>query len=229
LDQGTSWFIKDLARGTDTIDGNIAIVNTSNGVTANAVTITTLAANGSVYGEIRANSVITDNLTVVTSNTVVFTNAVYPANITANNVVANTGIYGNLQTSSQPVITTVGNLTNLTVLGNTVMNGLADICGTFMVGLYLGNVANGGTVDTNTSNVPQYLINPNAATIASATILMPSTPPSGRRISFSFSNTITALTMTSSVGHTVAGALTTASNTTPAAFVFYSNVWYRTV
>lgn len=231
LDNGTSWLIKDITRSTSVFDGNLVIINThANGTPAIAVNITTLDANGNVYSTIRANSVITDALTVVTSNSVILSNATLPGNITANNITANTGIYGVLKTSSQPNVTTVGNLTNLTVLGNTTMTNMADVCGTFVVGLYMGNISTGQTVDTNSANVPQYIINPNAATIASATIIMPSiaNSPDGRRISFSFANTITALTMSASANTTILGALTTASNTTPAAFVFRSNVWYRT-
>lgn len=231
LDNGTSWMIKDLTRGTSIHDGNLTIINThANGTPALAINISTLDANGNVYGTIRANSITTDYLTVINSNTIVYSSAVYPGNITANNITANTGFYGVLKTSSQPNVTTVGNLTNLTVLGTTTMNNVADICGTFVVGLYMGNISTGQTVDTNSANVPQYIINPNAATIASATIIMPSVANSqdGRRISFSFANTITALTMSASANTTILGALTTASNTTPAAFVFRSNVWYRT-
>jgi hypothetical protein len=231
LDNGTSWAIKDLTRSTSILDGNLIIINThANGVPAIAVNISTLDANGNVYSTIRANSIITDNLTVVNANTIVYSSAVYPGNITANNITANTGIYGVLKTSSQPNVTTVGNLTNLTVLGSTTMTNMADVCGTFVVGLYMGNISTGQTVDTNSANVPQYIINPNAATIASATIIMPSiaNSPDGRRVSLSFANTITALTMSASAGTTILGALTTASNTTPAAFVFRSNVWYRT-
>jgi hypothetical protein len=231
LDNGTNWMIRDLTRTTSVFDGNLVIINThANGTPAIAVNITTLDANGNVYSTIRANSVITDNLTVITSNSVVLSNASLPGNIVANNVTANTGIYGVLKTSSQPNVTTVGNLTNLTVLGTTTMTNVADVCGTFVVGLYMGNISTGQTVDTNSANVPQYIINPNASTIASATIIMPSIANSqdGRRISFSFANTITALTMSASANTTILGALTTASNTTPAAFVFRSNVWYRT-
>lgn len=231
LDNGTIWTIKDLTRSTSIFDGNLIIINThANGVPAVAVNISTLDANGNVYSTIRANSIITDNLTVVNTNTIVYSSAIYPGNITANNITANTGIYGVLKTSSQPNVTTVGNLTNLTVLGTTTMTNMADVCGTFVVGLYMGNISTGQTVDTNSANVPQYIINPNAATIASATIIMPSiaNSPDGRRVSFSFANTITALTMSASGGTSILGALTTASNTTPAAFVFRSNVWYRT-
>ena len=231
LDNGTSWTIRDLTRGTNSLDGNLVIINThANGTPAVAVNISTLDANGNVYGTIRANSIITDNLTVVNSNTIVYSSAIYPGNITANNITANTGIYGVLKTSSQPNVTTVGNLTNLTVLGTTTMTNMADVCGTFVVGLYMGNISTGQTVDTNSANVPQYIINPNASTIASATIIMPSiaNSPDGRRISFSFANTVTNLTMSASANTTILGALTTASNTTPAAFVFRSNVWYRT-
>jgi hypothetical protein len=231
LDNGTTWSVRDLNRGTQVLDGNVVIINThANGTPAVAVNITTLAANGNVYSTIRANSVITDALTVITSNSVVLSNASLPGNITANNVTANTGLYGVLKTSSQPNVTTVGNLTNLTVLGTTTMTNMADVCGTFVVGLYMGNISTGQTVDTNSVNVPQYIINPNASTIAAATIIMPSiaNSPDGRRISFSFANTITALTMSASANTTILGALTTASNTTPAAFVFRSNVWYRT-
>jgi hypothetical protein len=231
LDNGTSWMIKDLTRGTSIHDGNLTIINThANGTPALAINISTLDSNGNVYGTIRANSITTDYLTVINSNTIVYSSAVYPGNITANNITANTGFYGVLKTSSQPNVTTVGNLTNLTVLGTTVMTNRADVCGLFTVGLFIGNIASGQTVDTNSANVPQYIINPNAATIASATIIMPSVANSqdGRRISFSFANTITALTMSASANTTILGALTTASNTTPAAFVFRSNVWYRT-
>jgi hypothetical protein len=231
LDNGTSWIIKDLTRSTSYLDGNLVIINThANGTPAIAVNITTLDANGNVYSTIRANSVITDALTVITSNSVVLSNASLPGNITANNVTANTGIYGVLKTSSQPNVTTVGNLTNLTVLGTTTMTNMADVCGTFVVGLYTGNITSGQTVDTNSANVPQYIINPNESTIAAATIIMPSiaNSPAGRRISFSFANTITTLTMSASANTTIQGGLTTASNTTPAAFVFSSGVWYRT-
>ena len=232
LDNGTSWMIKDLTRGTSIHDGNLTIINThANGTPALAINISTLDSNGNVYGTIRANSITTDYLTVINSNTIVYSSAVYPGNITANNITANTGFYGVLKTSSQPSVTTVGNLTNLNVLGNTIMTNRADVCGLFTVGLYIANLTSTGqTVDTNSANVPQYIINPNVSTVASATIIMPSiaNSPDGRRISFSFANTITALTMSASANTTIVGALTTASNTTPAAFVFRSNIWYRT-
>lgn len=232
LDNGTSWMIKDLTRGTGIHDGNLTIINThANGTPALAINISTLDSNGNVYGTIRANSITTDYLTVINSNTIVYSSAVYPGNITANNITANTGFYGVLKTSSQPSVTTVGNLTNLNVLGNTIMTNRADVCGLFTVGLYIANLTSTGqTVDTNSANVPQYIINPNVSTVASATIIMPSiaNSPDGRRISFSFANTITALTMSASANTTIVGALTTASNTTPAAFVFRSNIWYRT-
>ena len=232
LDNRTSWMIKDLTRGTGIHDGNLTIINThANGTPALAINISTLDSNGNVYGTIRANSITTDYLTVINSNTIVYSSAVYPGNITANNITANTGFYGVLKTSSQPSVTTVGNLTNLNVLGNTIMTNRADVCGLFTVGLYIANLTSTGqTVDTNSANVPQYIINPNVSTVASATIIMPSiaNSPDGRRISFSFANTITALTMSASANTTIVGALTTASNTTPAAFVFRSNIWYRT-
>jgi len=112
LDNGTSWMIKDLTRGTSIHDGNLTIINThANGTPALAINISTLDSNGNVYGTIRANSITTDYLTVINSNTIVYSSAVYPGNITANNITANTGFYGVLKTSSQPSVTTVGNLT----------------------------------------------------------------------------------------------------------------------
>jgi hypothetical protein len=231
LDNGTSWTIKDLTRSTGILDGNLIIINThANGVPAVAVNISTLDANGNVYSTIRANSIITDNLTVVNTNTIVYSSAIYPGNITANNITANTGIYGVLKTSSQPNVTTVGNLTNLTVLGTTTMTNVADICGTMVTGLYFANVASGGTFDLNTSNVPQYIFNPSSGNIASGFITMPSVSNSqdGRRVSISFGGTVVSLAVIGGTGTSVSGAANTASTSTPMAFVFRSNIWYRT-
>jgi hypothetical protein len=229
LNNGTTWRIIDQSRGREYHDGNIIIIDQQNGVSANAVTITTTNAAGNVWGTITANSIITNQLTVVSGSTVIYTNGVYTGSVTANNVVANLGLYGQLRTSAQPNITSLGNLSSLTVTGNTTLNAVADICATFVLGATLANVAANGTVDCNSTTVPQYIVNP-STTIAAATILFPSSPPQGRRIGFSFSNTITALTMTTSTaGHSILGPLTTANVNSPVGYIFYSNVWYRAV
>jgi hypothetical protein len=165
--------------------------------------------------------------------------ASYTGNVTAANIIANTGIHGTIRTASQTNITLVGTLTSLSVsgnanVGNLTVSSLTDLCGGDAVGVQFANAVNSGSTQIF-SNVGFVLINPTSSTISSHTITMPVTPYRGQLIRIGFSNTVTTLTQAGSGSDSVYGAITTANTAAGTTWIYYqqtnvnsgNGVWYR--
>jgi hypothetical protein len=226
-DGGTSWSISEATRNRNEFQGNVNFYTTISNTTATGVTITVANVGGVVKGNIYANNIIVDTL-VSSGNS-----ATYTGNLTANNLIANTGIYGNIQTAVQSGITLVGTLTSLSVsgnanVGNATVTGMTDMCGGTTYGVQYANVTNGGSTQIY-SNIGFALLNPNAGTISTHTIIMPATPVNGQSIRIAFANTITTLTQSGSGGQTVNGAFSTGNTTFGGTWIYHTstNAWYR--
>lgn len=226
---GTTWSITELTRNTNEFQGNVNFYTTISNATATGVTISVANVGGVVQGNIYANNVIVDTL-ISSGNS-----ATYTGNVTASNLIANTGIYGTIRTATQPNITLVGTLTSLSVsgnanVGNITVTGMTDMCGGTVYGVQVANASNGGSTQIN-SNIGMALLRtgPGTGTIATHTIIMPATPMNGQAIQIAFANTITTLTQSGSGSQTVNGAFTTGNTSFGATWIYESstNAWYR--
>lgn len=225
-DGGTSWNITDMTRNRNAFQGNVVFTANVGNASVNGVTISVSSVSGNVFGEIRANSIVVDTLT--SSGT----NATYTGNVTANNFIANSGYYGNIQTPIQTGITLVGTLSSLSVsgnanVGNITVTGLTDMCGGTAYGLQLVANAENGQSTQIYSNIGAIIVQPNAV-IASYTLVMPQTPMNGQIIKIAFANTITSLTHTT-VGQTIKGSFATANANVGGEWMYHTstNTWYK--
>lgn len=232
LNNGTSWLITESTRPSNTIQGNLTFQTVVANTSTTGVSITVSNIGGAAVGNITATNFIGNIIS--TSNS-----ASYTGNVTAANIVANTGIYGTIRTASQTNITLLGTLTSLSVsgnanVGNLTVSSIADLCGGDAVGAQFANAVNAGSTQIY-SNVGFVLINPTASTIASHTITMPATPMNGQHIRIAFANTITTLTQAGSGSDTVYGGITTGNTSGGTTWIYYKNgnvnsgngVWYR--
>ena len=234
---GTSFAINDLTNNRDVVaGGNLAITTNVNGNAASGIIMTVTNIGGVAVGNITANNFI-GNVISLGSNSASFT-----GNLTANYVIANLGLVGTLTTVAQPNITSLGNLTGLTVngnvtVGNITANGYADLCGGDGYGVQYLSATNSGT-STLYSNVGFVVINPTSSTIASHTVVMPGTygaARNGQVIRIAFANTITTFTNSGFGSDSINGGITTANSSQACTFIYYKNaainsgngVWYR--
>lgn len=97
--------------GSNNASGSI----TTNNVISPVATITTM---NSTTGNITTLNSTTGNITTVNSNSIVNTTGINTATLTATGLISGSTIGGTLTTASQPNITSVGTLTNLTATGN---------------------------------------------------------------------------------------------------------------
>lgn len=234
---GTSFLISDLTNNRDTVPGgNLSVTTNVNGNAATGILMTVTNVNGVAIGNITANNFI-GNIISLGSNSASFT-----GNITANYVIANLGLQGTLTTAAQPNITSLGNLTSLTVTGNATIgnitaNGYTDMCGGDGYGVQYLSATSGGT-STLYSNVGLVVVNPSTNPIATHTLVMPGTygtPRNGQMIRIAFGNTITALSQSAFGAASVYGGITTANIAQASTWIYYQNaainsgngVWYR--
>jgi hypothetical protein len=225
-DGGVSWNISEQTRNRSILQGNVGIVANVANVSTTGISMTVSQVGGSVFGEIRANSIVVDS---VTSSG---TNATYSGNVTAGNIIANTAIYGTINTPIQSNITLIGTQTSLSVsgnanVGNLTTTGMTDMCGGTQYGIqFVPNAVNGASTQI-WSNIGTVIIQPNAV-IASYTITMPATPVNGQVILVMFANTVTSLTQTSS-GAVVNGKFTTANANVGGQWMYHTttNTWYK--
>lgn len=222
VDSGTSYSIFDLSRARDTVQGgSFTVTNTVSNATVSGITMT--VSTGGV-GNITATNFLGNIINIGTNS------AVLSGNITANSVIANIGLYGNIMTPIQTGITQVGTLTSANVsgnltAGNLTVSGAFDSCAVVQeTGIQYIVATNGGSTNIY-SNVSLVIVNP-AGTIASYTLVMPSTAANGQVIHMTFGNTITSLTHTAG-SNTIKGALTTAANTAGGTWYYYNTIWYR--
>lgn len=225
VNSGATWQIKETTRNRSIIQGDLTFQTVVANATANAITMTSSNVGGVAVGNITATNFF--GAFTSTGNNISVT-----GNITANNITANTAIYGNIATPTQSGITLVGTLTSLSVsgnanVGNLTTTGMTDMCGGTMYGYqYVANAANGASTQIY-SNIGWCIIAPNAV-IASYTVIMPATPSDGQAIKISFANTITALTHTTG-GAALKGGYTTANANVGGEWIYHSlsNTWYK--
>lgn len=232
LNNGTSWLITESTRPSNVIQGNLTFQTVVANASATGISMTVSNIGGVAVGNITATNFIGNIITTGNS-------ASYTGNVTAANIIANTGIYGTIRTASQTNITLVGTLTSLSVsgnanVGNLTVSSLTDLCGGDAVGVQFANAVNSGSTQIY-SNVGFVLINPTSSTISSHTITMPATPYRGQSIRIGFSNTVTTLTQAGSGSDSVYGAITTANTSAGTTWIYYqqtnvnsgNGVWYR--
>lgn len=237
VDGGTTFNLIDLSNNkTNVMGGNLVITTGISGNAVNGIVMTVSNVSGVAVGNIQATNFI-GNIISLGSTDISAT-----GNITANFLVANLGIDGTLITSVQPNITSLGNLTSLTVtanasIGNLTVNGMTDMCGGDMYGVQYASATDGGT-SLLYSNVGLVVINPSSSTISTHTIVMPGTygtAANGQIIRIAFANTITTLTQNGQGSDVVRGGLSTANTSLGGTWVYYKNgainsgngVWYR--
>lgn len=232
LNSGATWQIKEPTRNLSIVQGNLTLTALIANITTSGISMTVANIGGTAVGNITASNFFGPFTS--TGNNISVT-----GNITANNITANTAIYGNIATPTQSGITLVGTLTSLSVsgnanVGNLTVSGMSDACGGDMYGVQFANATNSGSTQI-WSNIGFTLVNPTSSTIASHTIIMPATAQSGQIIRIGFSNTVTTLTQNGYGTDTVNGALTTANANVGSTWIYYvtpyvnsgNGVWYR--
>lgn len=233
IDGGTSFAINDLTRPRDTVqNGYLAIQTSIANVATSGIVMTVSNVNGVAVGNITATNIF-GNIIALNANSSSFT-----GNVTANNFIANTGIYGNIKSPLQTGITLVGTLSSVSVtgnanVGNLTTSGLTDMCGGDAYGVQLVAATNAGTTQI-LSNVGFVLLNP-AGTISSHSLTMPETPMNGQQIRIGFANNVTTLTQGGAGTDTVYGAITTGNTAGGSTWIYYktgtinsgNGAWYR--
>jgi len=228
IDGGSTFYIIDMSRARDVIPGgNLQVITSVANVATAGVTLTASNVNGVIVGNVYATNFFGN---IISSGP---NSASFLGNVTAGNLIANTGIYGNLLTAIQSNITLVGTLSSLSVsgnanIGNLTVNGTTDFCAAYQeTGIqYLSNIATGGSTNIQ-SNVSLVIAAPNAA-IATYTLIMPSAPNNGQMIRIVFANTITTLNQTAG-SNTIKGPFTTANANVGGQWVYYTptTTWYK--
>lgn len=180
------------------------------------------------------------NTLVVSTTTTSGSSVTYTGDVTANNITADSGVYGTIRTPVQSSITSLGSLTGLTVSGNVTagnvsVTGVSSFTGTTtfnnatITPIAHTVISNASTI-TLSGTVSSQIIEPSTDPIAVATIQMPASPVNGQRVTVGFGNSITSITHTANGGQTLKGALSGAA--TPSTFgtwVYYAaeTTWYR--
>jgi hypothetical protein len=235
VDGGTNFYLLDLTNNkTRIMGGNLAVTTAIGGVTTTGVSMTVTNVGGVAVGNITATNFIGNMISTGTG-------ATFSGNVTANYLIANSGIQGNLTTAIQPNVTLLGTLTSLSVsgnanVGNLTVNGITDLCGGDAYGVQLVSATNGGSA-TLSKAAGFAVINPTSSTIATYTVIMPANPIPGQMMRISFANTITTLTHSGSGSDTVYDNLngTTVNTTVGGSWIYFANsainsgngVWYR--
>jgi len=222
----TTWSISEITRNRNTQQASLSITTVVANATTTGISMTASNVGGVTVGNITATNFIGNIISI--GNSISLT-----GNLTANNITANTGFYGNIRTPIQSNITLVGTLTSLSVsgnanVGNLTVTGLTDMCGGTAYGIqYEAAIVNGGSTQLY-SNVGFAILRSNG-TIGTHTVIMPATPMSGQTIQLAFANTTTALTQAGSGSQTCNGAWTTANSSQGGTWIYHSvtNAWYR--
>ena len=222
----TSWSISEITRNRNTQQSSLSITTVVANATATGITMTASNVAGVAVGNITATNFIGNIISV--GNSISLT-----GNLTANNITANSGFFGNIRTPIQSNITLVGTLTSLSVsgnanVGNITVTGLTDMCGGTAYGIqYEAAIVNGGSTQL-LSNVGFAILRSNG-TIGTHTVIMPATPMSGQTIQLAFANITTTLTQAGSGTQTCNGAWTTANSSQGGTWIYHSvtDAWYR--
>lgn len=222
----TTWSISEITRNRSTQQASLSITTVVANATVTGISMTAANVAGVAVGNITATNFIGNIISV--GNSISLT-----GNLTANNITANSGFYGNIRTPIQSNITLVGTLTSLSVsgnanVGNLTVTGVTDMCGGTAYGIqYEAAITNGGSTQL-LSNVGFAILRSNG-TIGTHTVIMPATPMSGQIIQLAFANTTTTLTQAGSGSQTCNGAWTTANSSQGGTWIYHSvtDAWYR--
>jgi hypothetical protein len=227
-DGGTTFIMQDLMRAKSIVQGgSLNIVTGINGNTATGISFTVSNVGGVAVGNITATNIF-GNIISTGGNS-----AVYSGNVSADYLIANTGIVGTLTTASQPNITLVGTLSGLSIsananIGNLTVNGITDMCAGTQYGVQYVALGNAGSQQLF-SNVSVGIVE-FTSNVSSATITMPATPVNGQSISIGFgNNTCATLSQGVTGGQTILGAATAGNAVAGGTWVYYSATatWYK--
>jgi hypothetical protein len=222
----TTWSISEITRNRNTQQASLNITTVVANATATGISMTASNVAGVAVGNITATNFIGNIISV--GNSISLT-----GNLTADNITANSGFFGNIRTPIQSNITLVGTLTSLSVsgnanVGNLTVTGMTDMCGGTVYGIqYEAAITNGGSTQL-LSNIGFAILRSNG-TIGTHTVIMPATPSSGQIIQLAFANTTTTLTQAGSGTQTCNGAWTTANSSQGGTWIYHSvtDAWYR--
>jgi len=225
VDSGITFSLADCSRSRDTIQGgNLTITNTVANVTTAGII---MSVSNTGVGNITATNFFGNIITTGANS------AVFAGNVNSGNVITSGYIYGNIGTPIQTVITQVGQLSSVTVvgnatIGNATVSGMFDTCAAVQeTGIqHITGFSTGGSTQLY-GNVSLAIIN-GIGTIAAYTVIMPAAPTNGQAVRLVFGNTITSLTHTAG-SSTLKGALTTAANTAGGSWYYHTatTTWYR--
>ncbi len=227
-DGGTTFVIQDLLRCQDTVQGgNLSIVTSINGNTTTGVSFTVSNIGGVAVGNVYATNIFGNIISTGSAS------ASYTGNVTANYLIANTGIVGTLTTASQPNVTLLGTLSSLSVsananIGNLTVNGITDMCFGTQYGIQYVSLSNSGSQQLY-SNVGVAIVE-FTSNISSATITMPATPVDGQAIKIGFgNNTCSTLSQAVGGGQTILGAVTAGNAIAGGTWVYRAanTTWYK--
>ena len=227
-DGGTTFVIQDLLRCQDTVQGgNLSIVTSINGNTTTGVSFTVSNIGGVAVGNVYATNIFGNIISTGSAS------ASYTGNVTANYLIANTGIVGTLTTASQPNVTLLGTLSSLSVsananIGNLTVNGITDMCFGTQYGIQYVSLSNSGSQQLY-SNVGVAIVE-FTSNISSATITMPATPVDGQAIKIGFgNNTCSTLSQAVGGGQTILGAVTAGNAVAGGTWVYRAanTTWYK--
>lgn len=241
IDGGTNFYLIDkTSNKTKVMGGNLVVTTDVGGVSTAGITMTVTNVNGVAIGNITANNFIGNMISTGTD-------ASFTGNVTADYLIANSGIQGNLITAIQPNVTLLGTLTSLAVsgnanVGNLTVNGISDLCGGDAYGVELVTAVDGGS--TILSNAAGFaVVNPTLSTISDYTLIMPENAMQGQMIRISFANAISNLTLSGAGSSTVygkigkdnAGNFIEVNANIGGSWIYYANstinsgngVWYR--
>lgn len=151
-------------------------------------------------------------------------------NISGNYIIANIAFIGQLETASQPNVTSVGTLTSLEVSGNASLGtngsatvntlfGKTDICGVFMTQISVASSTNFSVASSDNTIL----------CTASGTLTpdLPNNISDGQRFSFAFQNSVT-VNFQSTGGATITGLTGISANVSNGiTLVYHQNRYYR--
>ena len=183
-----------------------------------SIKISQLAALGSADVTSYSSSVIFPLVANVTGNLVTYqtgissiknyvtsADTVFAANVTAANLIANTGIYGTIRTAAQGQITSLGTLTGLTLSGTltgTTIN--AATIGNSSASFTGGNYTSTGIITANDINASAV----NSATLGNSGALITGTLQTGAQTNITSVGTLTGLTLSGTLTGTTINAAT---------------------
>jgi hypothetical protein len=196
---------------------NNATIGGTLGVTG-AATVGSLASNGGITatGAISTSSSIAASTSL---NAGTYLNVTTYATIGGNLAVTGAGSFA-------AILSATASGTGLSVTNNATIGGSLSVGGASIdASLQLTAPATGATV-TIPNNIGRYAVNP-TGTLASLTLIMPSTPQQNQVVAVLFTQAVTALTLNGNSGQTVSSPPTSAAAGTSIRYCYTGTTWLR--